>query len=358
MARSFCASPCHTSIASRRRTYFSVLYSGDCVLFFSVNSPARPPIPRLPIDGTPPCYLASVCSHMKRLPQRLPSLWSAYPERDLLLTSAPFSRPRATNTNPNALSKKHNHSEEDTFMNPQVQHSTKTRRMHAKHSTPVTFTGNEKHLITLDDATRLTENYRRTVPDGNTLGGSFSQQIIDKLLRQQICVGIRIYFGSQDDGAPTFVLVGVNSNNNDLFSGVLGTHPSMSPASLIDHLTEADLPQANQGDPLSYINHISLGLENHITTLAEASRLTRNFRESAQGSMIKGGFFSKNIFNKILGQPGCVGIHIYFAEHGDRRQTLVLAGNDVIGCHFAKWPFGDEVYPCPPFCAPSNPLNC
>lgn len=242
-------------------------------------------------------------------------------------------------------------------MNPQVQHSTKTRRMHAKHSTTVTFTGNEKHLITLDDATRLTENYRRTVPDGNTLGGSFSQQIFDKLLRQQVCVGIRIYFASKDDGDPTFVLVGVNSNNNDLSSGILGTHPTMSPTSLAHRLTEANAPHTNHDDPPSGINHICLGLENHLTTLAEASRLTRNFRETAQGAMSKGGFFGKNIFNRILNQPGCIGIHIYYAQRDDGRQTLVLAGVDRMGRHFAKWPFGDDTLFCPPFCAPSNSLN-
>lgn len=239
-------------------------------------------------------------------------------------------------------------------MKPEGQMTTNIHKMSTNHSTHVLFTGNEKHLVTLDDAIRLTENYRRTVSSPSTLGGFFSQQIINNLLRQQACVGIRIYTGSKDDGTATFVLVGVNSKNNDLFSGVLGTHPTMSSASLVDQLTEADFPQY---DPSSEINHNSLGHESHVTTLAEASRLTQNFRESVHGSMITGGFFGKNIFNKILGQPGCVGIHIYFAERADRRQTLVLAGNDVRGCHFAKWPFGDEVYPCPPFCAPSNPLN-
>jgi hypothetical protein len=124
----------------------------------------------------------------------------------------------------------------------------------------------------------------------------------------------------------------------------------MSVSSLDERLSE-DSPSTVDGETYT-------GQENHLTTLAEAGRLTRNFRDSAKGMVYKGGFFGKNIFSKILGQPGCVGILIYYAQRDDGRPTFVLAGVDKTGRHYAKWPsWGDETLLCPPFCSSSNPLN-
>lgn len=236
-------------------------------------------------------------------------------------------------------------------MNEKTRLSTRTGTETASHQTRISFTGNEKHLITLEEAIRFTQNHRRSAPEGSMLGGFFGRQIITKLLNQETCVGIRIYFSSQDDGTPTFVLAGVNANNSDLFQGFLGAHPIMSDSALEQRLSEdSSLDQTADSQTFS-------GQENHLTTLAEASRLTRNFRDSAKRMVYKGGFFGKNIFSKILGQPECVGIFIYYAQLDNGKPTLVLAGVDRMGRHFAKWPFGEDILLCPPFCAATNPLN-
>jgi len=242
-------------------------------------------------------------------------------------------------------------------MKSQNQMSTITHKTRTNHVTHVSFTGNENHVITLDKAIRLTEEYRRSVPEGSPLGGACSHDNFNQLLRQPTCVGIRIYNAANDDDSPTSVLVGVNSNNYDLFAGILLTQPTMSPDSLVDLLTETNPAQTDQCHGAAGIGLTFPGTEARLISLAEASRLTRNFRTSIQGSITKGGFFGRNIFQKILNQPGCVGIHIYFARRDDERQTFVLAGIDASGRHFAKWPFGDDTYLCPPFCSPSNVLN-
>lgn len=235
--------------------------------------------------------------------------------------------------------------------------STITHKTHTNHVTHVSFTGNENHVITLDKAMLLIEEYRRSVPEGSPLGGAFSSDNFNQLLRQPTCVGIRIYNAANDDDSPTFVLVGVNSNNNDLFAGILVTQPSMNPSSLLGMLTETNPAPTDQSQSDSAIGLSFPGTEAQLISLAEASRLTRNFRDSIQGSITKGGFFGRKIFHRILSQPGCVGIHIYFARREDGRQTFVLAGIDAFGRHYAKWPFGDDTYLCPPLCAPSNVLN-
>lgn len=242
-------------------------------------------------------------------------------------------------------------------MTPQIKLSTTTHRDRLIHTAHITFTGSENHIITLDNAARLTENYRRSVPVGTALGGFFSQRIFTMLLSQHTSVGLRIYLASEDDGSPTFILVAVNSINNDLIEGFLGAHPVMSTGSLVLQMSEPNSPHPVNAKLPTRADYLFSGNENHLTTLAEASRLTRNFRESARGTIDKGGFFGKNIFNSILSQPECVGIRIYHGLRNDRRSTFVLAGVDRRSCHFAKWPFGDEVFWCPPFCGPRNALN-
>jgi len=84
----------------------------------------------------------------------------------------------------------------------------------------MTFTGNENHSISLNDATRLTATYRETNGE-EFLGGYFGQEAIKSILNQNGCVGIRIYNAIDDNDRPTFVLVGVTADNNDMTGGEL-----------------------------------------------------------------------------------------------------------------------------------------
>ncbi|HEY2804345.1 MAG TPA: hypothetical protein VGI92_00645 [Gemmatimonadales bacterium] len=58
--------------------------------------------------------------------------------------------------------------------------------------------------------------------------------------------------------------------------------------------------------------------------------------------------------DRILAQPGCVGVRMYFALNPDMTPTLVMvgvdeAGNDIDGM------LAEQFMPCPPFC-PMNSL--
>ena len=95
--------------------------------------------------------------------------------------------------------------------------------------------------------------------------------------------------------------------------------------------------------------------ENHSITLAEASVMTKAYRDANINSKI-GGFFGKDAVQEILNQIDCVGLKFYFAlDNGNL--TLVLCGattdeNDLYLGHLAE-----DCKEDPPHHSSNNPLN-
>lgn len=83
------------------------------------------------------------------------------------------------------------------------------------------FTGNEDQSITLNEASKLTKNYRDKAGQDANLGGYFSKVTFERILNQDRCVGIRFYYAEQDNGTKELVLVGVERDENDISSGEL-----------------------------------------------------------------------------------------------------------------------------------------
>ncbi len=81
------------------------------------------------------------------------------------------------------------------------------------------FTGKEGETISLDEAKKLTGDYQKNHP-GAVKAVFMGAEIIQKILDQQGCMGIRVYFG-EDNNQYTVVLVGANSNEDDMTEGVL-----------------------------------------------------------------------------------------------------------------------------------------
>jgi hypothetical protein len=100
------------------------------------------------------------------------------------------------------------------------------------------------------------------------------------------------------------------------------------------------------------------GNENHVVTLDQAIKYVQNFKNFPTTPTTKGGFFGRNIFDKILAQPGCVGVRYYYAKKDDGSATIVLVGADNMGNDLTQGILGEELIPCPPFCpAPGSLLN-
>jgi hypothetical protein len=83
------------------------------------------------------------------------------------------------------------------------------------------FTGNEDHSISLEEAAAFTFNYRQDPGSDPKLGGFFGGKAIQSILDQEGCVGIRYYYGKDNNGAPVLIIVGVDKEGNDLYRDLL-----------------------------------------------------------------------------------------------------------------------------------------
>lgn len=99
------------------------------------------------------------------------------------------------------------------------------------------------------------------------------------------------------------------------------------------------------------------GNENHVISLSDAVKYIQNYKTNPSIPTIKGGYFGRNIFEKILAQTGCVGIRYYYAKLDNDTPTLVLVGVDNSGHDMEQGVIGEVIYPCPPNCGASSQLN-
>jgi hypothetical protein len=84
----------------------------------------------------------------------------------------------------------------------------------------MSFTGSEDHSISLNDAAKMTKNYRDRNP-GQIKAHFFGKDTIQSILDQDDCVGIRIYYALDDNGVKHLVISGVKADESDLYNGIL-----------------------------------------------------------------------------------------------------------------------------------------
>ena len=94
------------------------------------------------------------------------------------------------------------------------------------------------NTITLQQGTSWCETYRTENP-GAVKAHLFSNSLIQDILNQNDCDGIRFYNGINDDDELCLVLVGVDSSSEDMTSGTLVERGDMCP------------PNCDEGSPLS-----------------------------------------------------------------------------------------------------------
>ena len=99
------------------------------------------------------------------------------------------------------------------------------------------------------------------------------------------------------------------------------------------------------------------GTGNHVVTVDQAAKYIQNFKQNSVATTIKGGYFERNIFDKILAQGGVVGIRYYYAAKDDGTPTIVLVGVDSTGSDMVQGIVGEWGLPCPPNCGSTNQLN-
>jgi hypothetical protein len=83
------------------------------------------------------------------------------------------------------------------------------------------FTGKEAEEFPLETAAEWTKNYRKTINPGDVHAHFFGRDIIQKILDQEGCMGIRIYYALDENGKKQLIIVGADTNENDLYNGII-----------------------------------------------------------------------------------------------------------------------------------------
>ena len=91
------------------------------------------------------------------------------------------------------------------------------------------FNGTEAKQVTKEEAAPWTANFRATITPGDTIGRFFGKDILNEILNQPGCMGIRIYNGINEEGNNNLVLVGADANEDDMVNGVIAQHSASSP---------------------------------------------------------------------------------------------------------------------------------
>jgi hypothetical protein len=96
---------------------------------------------------------------------------------------------------------------------------------------------------------------------------------------------------------------------------------------------------------------------NHKVSLEAAAALTKGYREVAAKGTPLGSLFPRDVFERLLAQPRCAGIRIYYGRNDRREHELLLVGVDETGDDMTDGEMFDISYPCPPYCGGGNVLN-
>ncbi len=82
------------------------------------------------------------------------------------------------------------------------------------------FDGNEGEVVTLAEAAEWTANYRKANPSA-VKAHALGANKISAVLNQEGAVGVRLYRAIDNNGNACLIMVGVDSSENDLTSGIL-----------------------------------------------------------------------------------------------------------------------------------------
>lgn len=98
------------------------------------------------------------------------------------------------------------------------------------------------------------------------------------------------------------------------------------------------------------------GNEGEEFPLATAAEWTANYR-AANPEGVHAHFFGNTILNKILAQPGCVGLRMYYALDENGVQQMIVVGVNADESDQYTKTIAERSVACPPFCGGGSPLN-
>jgi hypothetical protein len=99
------------------------------------------------------------------------------------------------------------------------------------------------------------------------------------------------------------------------------------------------------------------GTDDHRISLDEARALVQRRRKlsAVRSDTPICEFFRRDAIDRILAQPGCIGLRVYAGADSQDRQVLVLIGTDAKGRDLTS-EIAERGLPCPTFCDDDSPL--
>ncbi|MBN1396714.1 MAG: hypothetical protein JXA06_01655 [Bacteroidetes bacterium] len=99
------------------------------------------------------------------------------------------------------------------IVNPFFNQSAKAEQLNSK--------DNNFQLNPAKNAVELTKNYMRINASQDVIVQNFGKELVEKILAQPGCVGVRLYYGKHADGKSGVIIVGVDKNGKDMITGVI-----------------------------------------------------------------------------------------------------------------------------------------
>jgi hypothetical protein len=73
-------------------------------------------------------------------------------------------------------------------------------------------------LIPLSQFEEMKASFQKDINPDDTRAVSYGRTVLEKVLVQKGCVGIRFYFAKDKEGKQTLIFIGVDKNGNDIVS--------------------------------------------------------------------------------------------------------------------------------------------
>ncbi|MCC9135453.1 hypothetical protein ACFSKU_13925 [Pontibacter silvestris] len=95
------------------------------------------------------------------------------------------------------------------------------------------YDGTEGAPIELAQAAKWTKNFREKIKDAEESekikAHFFGRDILKKILEQEDCMGIRMYYAKDDAGQKQLILVGATAEGEDMVNGIVADMSKVCP---------------------------------------------------------------------------------------------------------------------------------
>ena len=107
-------------------------------------------------------------------------------------------------------------------------------------------------------------------------------------------------------------------------------------------------PSMNQSVRAEQVNFA--GHKNQSISFQEAKGLLKTSERIAASDAVIAQYFGKDLVDKILAQPGCVSVRMYYGKHANGKSGVIIIGVDKYGKDMVSGVLALPTMICPPLC--------